>query len=87
MYFSGRLSVDPTQLTLIKKTEPTKAFKKMLYFMTAGIVSDRLEQETFAAISILQQLNTVFRSLNISNITRISHDGIDLYLDTEGKKR
>lgn len=86
MYFSGRLSVDPSQLTHLKKVEPTKAFKKLLYIMTAGIVSDKIEQETFAAISILQQLNNVLRELNISNITRIAHDGIDVYLDKVGKK-
>ncbi len=86
MYFSGRLSVDPSQLTNIKTEKPTKAFKRMLYFMTAGAISDRYEEETFAAISILQQLNTVFRELNITNITSLAHDGEYFFLDTEGKK-
>ena len=54
MYFSSRLTVDPSQLTRIEKVEPTKAFKRLLHFMTGGAVSDKVEHETFAAVSVLQ---------------------------------
>ncbi|MCH2046383.1 MAG: hypothetical protein MK212_19875 [Saprospiraceae bacterium] len=85
MYFSGNLSVDPSQLTHIRKVKPQKAFKRMLYFMTFGTVSDRQEQETFTAISILQQLYNVFAGLGVNNLIRLSHDDVDFYLDNAGK--
>jgi hypothetical protein len=86
MYFNGNLSIDPTQLTKIEKVRPQKAFKRILFFLTAGAVSDKVEHETFSAVSILQQLYTVFNSIGINNLVRLSHDDIDFYLDTEGKK-
>jgi hypothetical protein len=86
MFFNGNISIDPAQLTKIEKVRPQKAFKRILYFLTAGAVSDQEEQETFTAVSILQQLYTVFNSLGINNLVRLSHDDIDFYLDAEGKK-
>ena len=86
MYLENIISIDPSELTKIEKKEPTKAFKKLLFNLTKGIIADKKEVETFTAISILQQLNTVFRSLKITNIIKISHDNIDFYHDKEGKK-
>jgi hypothetical protein len=86
MYFNGNLSIDPAQLTKIEKVKPQKAFKRILYFLTVGAISDKVEQETFSAVSILQQLYTVFNSIGINNLVRLSHDDIDFYLDAEGKK-
>ena len=78
MYLSGKLNINPAQLTEIEKIKPHKAFKKILYFITGGSIADKRELETFTAISILQQLNMVFRSMGITNIVRISQDDIDL---------
>ena len=86
MYFNGNLSIDPAQLTKIEKIRPQKAFKRILYFLTAGAVSDKEEQETFTAVSILQQIYSVFNSVGINNLVRLSHDDIDFYIDAEGKK-
>ncbi|MBB6463764.1 hypothetical protein [Flammeovirga kamogawensis] len=86
MYFEGNITIDPSQLTQIEKVKPTKAFKRMLHYLTMGNVSDKVERETFSALSILQQLNTVLFHSNIDNIVRLSHDGIDFYLDTQGKE-
>ena len=86
MYFNGNISIDPAQLTKIEKVKPQKAFKRILYFLTAGTISDKEEHETFSAVSILQQVYTVFSSLQINNLVRLSHDDIDFYLDAEGKK-
>jgi hypothetical protein len=86
MYFNGNLSIDPAQLTKIEKIRPQKAFKRILYFLTAGAVSDKEEHETFTAVSILQQIYMVFNSVGINNLVRLSHDDIDFYIDTEGKK-
>ncbi|MCZ6900875.1 MAG: hypothetical protein O7F74_11610 [Bacteroidetes bacterium] len=86
MYLSGKLNINPAQLTEIEKIKPHKAFKKILYFITGGSIADKRERETFTAISILQQLNMVFRSMGITNIVRISQDDIDFYFDTQGKE-
>jgi len=83
MYLEGIITIDPSQLTQIKKIKPTKAFKKFLHQLTLGAVSDKEERETFTAVAILQQLNASFRNLGINNIIKISHDDIDFYHDKE----
>ncbi|MGB0430643.1 MAG: hypothetical protein ACPGLV_09230, partial [Bacteroidia bacterium] len=68
MYLEGKITIDPAQLTKIEKIKPQKAFKKMLFFLTSGAISDKEEHETFQAVSILQQLNMCFRNQGINNI-------------------
>lgn len=86
MYFQGTLSIDPSQMTVVESVRPTKAFGKMLHFMTLGLASEREERETFTAVSILQKLNRVFLSLGITNVVRLAKDDVDYYLDQEGKE-
>lgn len=86
MYFSARLSIDPSQLTKIERVEPDEMFRKFLHYITSGATSKKIERETFTAVSVLQQLNRLFWELDINNIIRLSHDDIDIYYDKEGKK-
>lgn len=86
MYFESKVNIDPSQLTHIEKRPPTKVFRKILHQLTAGVVHDKYERETFTAVSILQQLNRSFLSSQVNNIVRLSHDDLDFYYDTEGKK-
>ena len=85
MYFSGQLKVNPSQESLIEKVKPEKAFRKLLFIMTGGSVTDKRERQTFTALSILQQFNMVLRTMGITNIVRISQDDLDFYMDTDGK--
>ena len=85
MYLEGILTIDPSQLTEIKKVKPTKDFKKFFHHLTLGTISDKQERETFTAVAILQQLNATFRGLNITNIIKIARDDIDFYHDRDGK--
>lgn len=85
MFLSASLSVDPSQMTKIQPIQPTKVFKKLLFILSSGNISEKEEVETLTALSVLQQLNMVCRSLGISNIVRLSKDDIDFYLDEEGK--
>jgi len=78
--------VAPWKITEIEKVQPTKAFKRMLFFMTAGGVGDQQEVETFTAISILQQIFKGLTSVGINNIVRLAKDDMDYYIDNEGKK-
>ena len=84
MYFNGQLAIDPSQETLVEKVRPTKVFGRMLYYLTAGGLSDREEQETFTAVAILQQLNMALRSMGVTNIVRLAKDQYDFYFDEQG---
>lgn len=86
MYFSAKLSIDPSQLTKIEREEPDQTFRKILHFITGGASSKKVEKETFAAVSVLQQLHRFFWEMGIDNIIRLSHDDIDIYFDNEGKE-
>jgi len=84
MFLSGTLSIDPSQLTLIRKARPQQLFKRLVYLLSAGLVSDEQEHETFTAISILQQLNLCLNDLGITNIIRLAKDDYDIYYDKAG---
>ena len=84
MYFNGQLAIDPSQETLVEKVRPTKVFGRMLYYLTAGGLSEREEQETFTAVAILQQLNMALRSMGVTNIVRLTKDQCDFYFDEQG---
>ncbi|OEK06626.1 hypothetical protein [Roseivirga misakiensis] len=86
MYFSARISIDPSQLTKIERVEPDEMFRKFLHYVTAGATSKKVEHETFTTVSVLQQMNRLFWEIDINNIIRLSHDDIDIYYDKEGKK-
>ncbi|MBM2815120.1 MAG: hypothetical protein HW421_1882, partial [Ignavibacteria bacterium] len=86
MYFTGYLEIDPSQQTLIKSEKPDKLFGKLLKALTLGQISEKKEWETFSAVSILEQLNHCFRSMNIHNLIRISIDDYNFYLDESGRE-
>ncbi len=86
MYLSGQIAVDPSQVTSIVKTKPTKGFAKMAHFLTGGLVSKKEEQETFTAVAILQNINMVLRAVGGNNIVKLAKDDVTFYEDTEGKE-
>lgn len=85
MYFSGKIEIDPSQMTLIKRVKPSKLFGKLLDTLTFGQLSKKQEQETFTALTILQQLNMGLRSMSIENVIRLAVDDYDFYLDEKGE--
>lgn len=87
MYFSGKLEIDPSHLTVIEKIKPTSAFKKLLNAVSLGIAgNEKEEHETFSAISITQQLYSALSSMGINDIVRIRMNSHDFYLDEHGEK-
>ncbi len=86
MYFRGKLSIDPSQLTNIEKVAPESGFKKILFKITGGQISDAQEVETFKALNIIQQIYGSLRAIGISNIIRLTHDDIDIYHDRNGER-
>jgi len=85
MYLAGSLTLDPSQMTVIQKVQPKRMFAKLLDAITFGGISEKLEHETFTAVSILQQINMGLRSIGINNVVRLAMDDHDFYLDEKGK--
>jgi hypothetical protein len=86
MYFKGKLSIDPAQLTQIEKVSPDSGFKKLLFSISGGQMADKLEVETFKALNILQQIHSSLNQVGVDNIIRLTHDDIDIYHDKTGEK-
>lgn len=84
MYYVCHILIDPSQATNIKKQKPRKAFGRMLNSLTMGIASKKVEEETFTAVSILQQISDALKSRNINNLIRLSVDDVDFYHDHSG---
>ena len=85
MYLKAVMSIDPSQLTEIARVRPTKGFARVAYYLTGGLVKTEEERETFCAISILQEINVVMRSIGIDDVVRLATDDIVFYEDTESK--
>lgn len=84
MYLQGAITVDPSQLTQLERVKPTKGFARMAHLLTGGLATPQEERETFCAVTILQQLNVVMRSLGVDNVVRLSKDDVVFFEDTEG---
>ena len=85
MYLNARLTVDPSAVTQLVKTKPTRGFGRLAGALSGGLKSSQEEQETFSALTIIQQLFMVLRSLGINDIVRISKDQEVLFDDVTGK--
>ncbi|MBI5325341.1 MAG: hypothetical protein HZB41_08750 [Ignavibacteriae bacterium] len=86
MYLTGKIDIDPSQITVYKKVKPTKLFSKLVDALTFGSLSQKREHETFTAVAILQQLNIALRTLNVKNVIRLAVDDYDFYLDEKGEE-
>ena len=86
MYLQGVITIDPSQLTHLERAKPTKGFARMAYLLTGGLFASQEERETFCAVTILQQINLVMRSLGIDNIVRLSKDDQVIFEDKKGEE-
>ena len=87
MYFSGKLEIDPSKMTVIQKVKPNDTFKKIIHSITFGkAASDKEEHETFNALGIGQQLYAALLDKGINDIVRINMNGHDFYFDKRGEK-
>ncbi|MFT4924267.1 MAG: hypothetical protein ACI8WB_000345 [Phenylobacterium sp.] len=85
MLFTSKISLQPKLEVITTRTAPTKIFAKMFHALTFGITSDKEKQQTFTAISMLQELNVVLRQQSINNIVRLAKDGNDFYYDAHSR--
>ena len=86
MYFKATLTINPDSLTQINIIKPEGSFKKFFFSLTGGRVGDQQVEQTFKAISIIQQIYQAFAGVGINNIVRLNHDDLDIYFDKDGKK-
>ena len=84
MYFTGKLAVDPNDLTEFVNLPPTRGFLRLARQLSQGLNDRTAERETFAAVSILQRLNLAMRAVGVTNIVHLSKDGVLVYEDREG---
>lgn len=83
MYLTGILEIDPSQITIIKNNKKMKLLEKLLNAFGINEEED-WEQETFTAISILQQFYDALNKCNIDNVIRLAVDDYDFYRDDKG---
>jgi|688.fasta_scaffold00922_2 hypothetical protein len=83
MYFASTLTVDPSQLTTLRR-KPTRGFRRLAEIITANALATKEEHESFTAFSILQDFNRIFRSIGVTDIAKITLDSIVLYEDPSG---
>jgi hypothetical protein len=84
MYFNAKIEIDPSQLTVFKKSKPTKLFGRLADVLTFGNYTPKQEHETFTAVSILQQVNISMRTIGVKNVIRLAIDNFDFYHDKSG---
>lgn len=83
MYFASTLTIDPSQLTSIRR-KPTRGFRRLAEILTANVIATREEHESFTALSILQDFNRAFRSIGVTDVVEIKLDDRVLYEDQQG---
>jgi len=74
MYLTSQIEIDPSQLTKIKSVPQNSFWHKFANFMTLGVRSKKLEQETFTAISIINEIYTALKRAGLNNIVSLSID-------------
>lgn len=86
MYFNGTLAIDPSQLTRISTVRPANIFDGLWSLLRGNGYSEQQEEETFTAVSILNQVYNAFQSIGIDNLVRLTYDGQDYDVDSCGRK-
>jgi hypothetical protein len=79
MYFSSKIEIDPTQITLIKAINQASVFQTL--FSSLIDENKKYEQETFSAITILDQIHDGLEELKINNTIRLAVDNINYFID------
>lgn len=82
MYMSGKLAIDPSNLINIRR-KPTKGFRRFAEILTIGLIAEHEVHQTFSALSILQEVNSVLRSLGITDVVRFTKDDVVVYEDPD----
>ena len=82
MYFSASMTIDPASLNHIRR-KPSKGFRRLAEILTANLLSQKEVHQTFTAISVLQEINMVLRSMGILDAVKFSKDDQVIYDDSQ----
>jgi len=82
MYMSGKLTIDPNKLANVRR-KPSKGFRRFAEILTVGLIAEHEVHQTFSALSILQEVNSVLRSLGITDVVRFTKDDVIVYEDPD----
>lgn len=86
MYLFGKIELDPSQVTEIKKVKRASFFDKLIDVLSFGKAGGKVEKETFSAVSILEKIYAGLRSIKVDNIIRLAVDDYDFYYDDSGRE-
>lgn len=86
MFFLSYIELDPREVTLIKSNENESFFNNLKSIFLSKNYDNKIEQETFTAISIIHQINSALLELGINNIIKLSIDNYDYYHDIHSKE-
>ena len=84
MYLVGKLELDPSQETEIKKLKSSSAFGKLIDVLSFGQAGKKEEKETFTAVAFLDKIYSALKSIKVNNIVRLAVDDYDFYYDDAG---
>lgn len=82
MYLSATMTIDPSELVHLRR-KPTKGFRRFAEILTGNLLSQKEVHETFTALSILQEINVVLRSVGVTDVVRFIKDDRVLYDDQD----
>lgn len=83
MFYSANIQIDPTQMTQIRSIPNDSLFKNLKNILSFGNKSDKFEQETFTAISIMQEIKNGLNNIGVDNVIKLSVDDFDYYFDND----
>lgn len=86
MFYTAAIQIDPTQITKIKNEPTDSFFKSLLNLVSLGSKDDKYEQETFTAVSIMNQIKSGLTEAGIDNVIKLAVDNQDYYLDKENQE-
>lgn len=85
MYFTGTICIYTSMPANLQYEEPKGIFKSILVKLS-GKKTTGFETETFSSIYILRKIYHILKALGINNVTRLSVDNTDFYVDVKNTK-
>ena len=81
MIYETIFDLKPMMGSVIAKKEPSNVFGRFFNTITLGSLTKEEEQQTYTALSILQDFNRVFRDLGINDVISLTKDGEVCFFD------
>lgn len=86
MYFEAQIEIDPSQITIIRRSQKDNFLNRLLDVVSSDD-SKHLEQETFSALQVLNQIQGGLLKTGVDNIILLSVDDFHYYNDLVEQKK